>query len=107
MHRRLEGDAANDRLFCYAESTWVCDTSTVIEGETVLPFLGSPRGVPANNDACAARLREVLGMQPLRKIPHARYGRMPARTVDRAPYRTLDSNCVSLPASLANIDGPS
>jgi len=106
VQRRFEGDAANDRLYYYAQSTWLCDVSTAIEGETVLLFLGPARSAPTDKPAYAARLQAVLGTHPLRMISHSGYGRLPARTVDGKPYWTLNSDKVGLPDSVPTIEGP-
>lgn len=80
--RVLKGDAAPGASFYFvADSTWACDTSTAVRGETALLFLRRGKSDRVERRLIGKPAARVTA-EPFFFIEHAGRGRMPIRRLN-------------------------
>jgi hypothetical protein len=102
--QEFKGERGQKPFYFVAEGTWRCDTSTAVEGETVLLFLSRIKDNVVKRDMIGKPVARVK-VEPLFSITHSGRGRMPVRIVEGKTYVTLWTGGVSLPRSMKSIPG--
>ncbi len=98
----FKGEPRLEPIYFVADSTWTCDTSTAVRGETALLFLTKAKSQRVD---LIGRKPAKVKANPLYFISHSGRGRMPLKTIDGWPCVNVQSE-VLLPASVQPIPRP-
>ena len=105
VQRSHKGARDGETVYFLAASTWTCDITDAVAGETALFFLDSPAWVEQEPGGFRSELAMYTGGAPVWRVAHAGRGRMPLRTVEEAEHATYWDEVI-LPRDLPVIAGP-
>ncbi len=103
--RGHEGAAAGDKVYFFADSTWTCDITDAVAGETALLFLYSTGWVDHERASFRSELARRTHGAKVYTITHHGRGRMPRSVVEGTEYVTFWPE-VRMPSGIPIVAGP-